>query len=263
MIAVSPLPTFDHVKKMLEGAYAGNAAYDDTVVLLGYNICKPEDIIDMKKNRFAGKKFVIFQLEQLHPDIHWARPEKLAVLKLADEVWDYDLGNIEYLARIMRINAKFHPMLYTEALKMETPETEIVPDIDVLFYGAFNERRGKIMAELEKKLSWDVNIQWIRGVWGDNLDAYIRRSKIIINLHYYPTIIQEQVRLFYLLSNEKFVLGEKSRNNYFKDSVLELDVHHLAPAIKDIVADKSWESRGINSTKNFRAQSEKFLAGRS
>ena len=62
----------------------------------------------------------------------------------------------------------------------------------------------------------------VASAWGDKLwNDYIFKSKIVINLHYYDSCLQEQVRIFELLINNKVVISEKSLRNYFGNLVPE------------------------------------------
>ena len=91
---------------------------------------------------------------------------------------------------------------------------EIVPraqekDIDVLFYGSINERRKELLENLSEK----VKLHVVQGAFGEERDALIGRSKIVLNMHYYPTRILETVRISYLLNNGCFVITEDADDN--------------------------------------------------
>jgi hypothetical protein len=80
-----------------------------------------------------------------------------------------------------------------------------VQDIDVLFYGSINPRRRKILEEL---LALGVNLKVLYGVYGEDRDHWISRSKLVLNIHCYKTHILEVVRCFYLMINQKAVVCE-------------------------------------------------------
>lgn len=78
-------------------------------------------------------------------------------------------------------------------------------DIDVLLYGAMNERRVSLIKKLRAA---GVNALGFDGVFGLHRDILIARSKIVLNVHYYIPGIQEIIRLGYLWANRKCVVCE-------------------------------------------------------
>ena len=62
-------------------------------------------------------------------------------------------------------------------------------------------------------------------MWGDKLNAYIARSKILLNIHYYPrTALQEQARMIRWISTTNVkIVGEESRTNYFNITEVPYD----------------------------------------
>jgi hypothetical protein len=55
-----------------------------------------------------------------------------------------------------------------------------------------------------------VRVKTLFGVYGKERDEYIGRSKILLNIHYYTTMIFEAVRVSYLLNNRCCVVSEES-----------------------------------------------------
>lgn len=98
-------------------------------------------------------------------------------------------------------------------------------EYDVLFYGSWNSRREKILNEL---LNAGVNVKIIDGVFGDDLNDYIAKSKCLLNIHYYDACLQEQDRLIRWVGNGK-IFSEKSRTNYLNIDEYEYD--ELVPSI--------------------------------
>jgi glycosyltransferase involved in cell wall biosynthesis len=79
------------------------------------------------------------------------------------------------------------------------------PEIDILFYGSLNERRQKILTQLEAR---GLKVKSVVGLYGNERDQLIARSKVVLNHHFYTSEIFEIVRVFYLLSNAVPVVGE-------------------------------------------------------
>jgi hypothetical protein len=122
------------------------------------------------------------------------------------QIWDYSPINLaiwkqqpsRFPALLMEVG--FHPVL---ACISPVPEQ----DIDVLFYGTVNERRGTILRGLEAA---GLKVTVICGTFGPARDAVIARAKIVLNIHSYDTKIFEIVRVSYLLANAKAVVSESS-----------------------------------------------------
>jgi len=81
------------------------------------------------------------------------------------------------------------PIGYVPELTRIAPAAE---DIDVLFYGASYERRYAVLRDLHDR---GLRVKWLSGVYGASRDAWIARSKIVLNIHYWDAKIFEKVRL--------------------------------------------------------------------
>lgn len=121
-------------------------------------------------------------------------------------VWDYSARNITQLAPLLGHGRLSHvPVGYVpELTRIERREP---PDIDVLFYGSLNERRRLVIDRLAAQ---GVNIHAAYAVYGAERDALIARSRLVLNVHYYPTNIFEMIRVSYLLANRTAVVSERS-----------------------------------------------------
>ena len=96
------------------------------------------------------------------------------------------------------------PIGYVPAL---TRIVAVPEDIDVLFYGAMTDRRRAILDKLRAK---GFRVESLFGVYGAGRDAWIARSKIVINIHYSEQAkIFEIVRISYLLANRRAVVSER------------------------------------------------------
>lgn len=197
-------------------------------VVVGYHLLKPGDAA-----LFAGHKVVIYQLEQATQGADWLTRERLAVLGAASEVWDYSSENIAALRRngirrVRELRLGFHP-----ALRKIAQREESAKDIDVLFYGSINERRANVLDALKKRCS----VKTLFGVYGDERDGWIARSRIVLNIHHYSSKIMEQVRLSYLLNNECFVISEESEQNPFGEGIVSAPYDELAAQCELYLAD--------------------------
>ena len=245
--------TFWTVKQMVEAThYEG---YNGEIVLLGYNVSEP---FASFKKRFPNDKIICYQLEQIFNNQSWwydvnahhGTPKRANTdhingwLKGCDEIWDYDLDNIEFLQSLGYKNVKFKPMQWFEGIQNIT---HVEKDIDVLFYGGGCPKRERYLNQLGKYKAKIISNNF--QAWGETLNEYIGRSKIILNLHFYESHIQEQVRIFPLVANDCCVLSEPSRRNYFGDLIQHFEDGKMIDAIDDLLLDDKWKkvSEGIGA----------------
>lgn len=187
---------------------------DGRAIVLGANLLPA-----MAGVRPPGKS-ILFNLEQITPGSEWLTDGYLRLLR-RHRVWDYSRYNIEQLAQLGIRNTVHCPIGFSERLCRIGPAPE--KDIDVLFYGSVNERRLRVLEALVKT---GLRVESLFGVYGAARDAVIARSRIVLNIHYYPAKIFEIVRISYLLANRVCVVSEDSP----PDSALEAVQHGIVQA---------------------------------
>ena len=148
----------------------------------------------------------------------WFNDEYIRRLRNALEIWDYSMQNIMNITNLFKkkglkmpkiryVPITYLPIFYTAEI---ANATNVTKDIDVLFYGSINDRREKIIADLQKADS-KLNIYFGGyNLWGKDRDDLIKRSKIVLNIHFYADPILETTRLAPLVSQEAFVISEPS-----------------------------------------------------
>jgi hypothetical protein len=146
---------------------------------------------------------VLFNLEQIVPGTLWLTASYLERLR-RHRVWDYSARNLAALAQMGVREAAHVPLGHAKVLERIASTEE---DIDVLFYGVYNERR---MGPLRRLAGRGLKVTWVNGIYGAERDALIARSRIVLNLHFYGESRLEVARCFYLLANGRFVLSEES-----------------------------------------------------
>jgi hypothetical protein len=152
------------------------------------------------------KNPIFYNLEQLGDDLPWmTMPEFIDIFRHYPN-WDYSQANVEYLASLGLPRPTYVPIGYVPELTRIAPATE---DIDVLFYGALNGRRYAVLRELRDR---GLRVKWLPGAYGASRDAWIARSKVVLNLHYFEAKIFAIVRVSYLLANKRAVVSEHSAN---------------------------------------------------
>jgi hypothetical protein len=191
------------------------AEYADAVIVLGtYLRVTMRDL----RQKHPGKRIIIFQLESLISQ-NWSNNQTILTnIVGADEVWEYDPLNSEVLTAA-GIRNKVVPFRYTKALDVGLDAREC--DIDLLFYGFLNARRTVILQPMQARLYGRRSFVFVFGVHGPELDDYIARSKIILNLHAFDGQAQEKVRMLRPVCNGKMVLSETSKADYYKDAICE------------------------------------------
>ena len=133
----------------------------------------------------------------------------------------------------------------------------IVPvdeDIDVLFYGAMNKRRERILnAVADSKLIVSV----LENCYSATLDAMIARAKIVLNLHYYPYSVHEIFRTGYLFANRKCVVTEPGADTELErlaeNAALVVPCGEIAETCRWLAADENRRrSVGLGGYEAFR-----------
>jgi len=244
---------WDMLSKMITENYA-TPEYDRSVMLMGVYLHKPIASIrhDLKNVGMTYDKIIVYQLEPLIEGHWWTIEHIVKNIRGADEIWDYDLQNIEIL-RKHGIDAKFRPPTYTESLKKI--KTVDDPDIDILFYGSYTEHRCKLIQDLHNRVyipqesEYDkINFVWLHNIADKKLDDYMARSKIILNMNSKSgDSRQQQTRIFYPLINDKCILSEKSSINYFGDSIHEYKTpQEFNDKMIALLANDAWKNRNHN-----------------
>lgn len=272
--SLSMTSAFIPVQKTMIEKFKNIDEYKNVLLLLGYNVgCD----IDEYRKIYPDKKIIIYQLEQLFDNksqwynINSSNKEVVRrtnhikeTLHKCDEIWDYDIDNIEFLKSEGFSRIKHVPLPYSENLKRVNKNKN--PEYDIIFYGSINERRIKFLEYLKDNYklliiapSYDVEKYkdsiignyMVKDVYGDDLFEYIFNSKIVLNLHYYDSKIQEQARIFELLINNKTVVSEKSRINYYGNIIHEFETPEEMIEIIDSLL--KWQNYSISN--EFRKKS--------
>jgi hypothetical protein len=208
-----------------------NAFEADAInVLLGYQVLS--DLALMK-----ACDCVIYQLEQLSDREGWFQPHHLSLFRQAREVWDYSPQNLAFLRAKGLGNVRLVPVGFHEALF--TIQKAPYQDIDVLFYGSLNKRRQAVLDDLART----TTVHKVFGVYGEDRDHLVARSKIVLNIHFYDAQIMEQPRISYLLNNRCFVVSEESKINPFGDGLVVAPYGQIAETCRAWLNDPEGRDR--------------------
>ena len=179
-------------------------------IIFGAHLLNDELINSMPDNT------IIFNTEQLESITEVWKKRILFLASKGIEFWDYSKYNLDFLLKKIKIKGKLFEIGFQKNL--QRIKINDIKEFDVLFYGSINERRERIINGLLKK---NIKVKCLFGVYGNDRDILIGKSKLVLNLHMYESKIFEIVRVFYLLTNGISVVSEvdedtKFNNNYLK-----------------------------------------------
>lgn len=189
-------------------------------------------------------------IEMSHPwqNLSWSRQVIAYARKF--EVWDYSEKNVAGLTALGARKVRLLRIGYQPELARMPKVAE--PDIDVLFYGSYNDRRKVVLNDLRAR---GLNVTTLFGVYGAERDAMIARARVVLNMHFYDQHIFEVVRVFYLMTNGKAVVAEVGPSTVveprFLGGVMAASYEALAPAceflVRDAAARRSLEVRAFET----------------
>lgn len=179
-------------------AVSVNAFVHDAVnIVVGAHLLAPEVAATLPA------RTIVFNSEPLDAPEH---ATTLAPFVARFPVWDYDQRNL------VRLRALGNRLAVVVAPGYLPEFVRIVPsphaDIDVLFYGQMSPHRNAVLKALERT---GCRVEWLRHVYGAERDAWIARSRLVLNLHYRPRAPLEIGRIVYLLCNRCAVVTEADR----------------------------------------------------
>lgn len=179
-------------------------------------------------------KSILYNLEQCSDDSTWITPELLRLFRRY-QVWDYSQLNIERFATRDVPRPRHVPIGYVPELTRIVPGPE---DVDVLFYGSLNERRQAVLDNLRRR---GLRVEWLFGAYGPVRDAWIARSKLVLNMHFYDAKVFEIVRVSYLLANRRAVVSERGADSVedrdLEPGVAFADYNQLADRCVELLSD--------------------------
>ena len=176
-------------------------------IVFGMHHC-PVDVV----RHDVPKDTIVYSLEQMRdgPEcLRWCRKYR------GLEVWDYSMRNTDVLRKAGVENIKHCKIGYVPEISYFERNKPEERDIDILAYMSPSARRTAVMDVFERDPN--INFVSINSVYGDERDEYIKRAKLVINLHNHDNQIFEMVRVTHLLQNKVPVLCERSSYTDFPE----------------------------------------------
>jgi hypothetical protein len=158
------------------------------------------------------KNYIAYQFEQAHSS--WFTDDYINLLNGSIEIWDYSEYNIQHFRGEFTRPHIFVPIGTVEHSIDISNQTR---DIDVLFYGEYSrsDRRTEFLTDIKK-------LRPIRVVDGRNIHMFgsdivdlLKRTKVVLNHHYYENGQLEVVRVYEALSYGCKVISEVSIDDQF------------------------------------------------
>jgi hypothetical protein len=159
------------------------------------------------KHKNLPKRFILYQIEQTNSKL-FNCSRQINMLKKSEFIWEFSLCNIlKYEENINLDKVRYFPMPFFYNNIINNNEDNIKDNIefDILFYGHLNLRRKLFLEEIGKK----YNIKILTLCYGEEKEEYIKKSKIIINLHFYPSSVLESCRINEILKYDKLIISEE------------------------------------------------------
>lgn len=229
-----------------------SAVQRDNIDVSRRNIILGVHLLNTKYIPQLPRDTILINTEQLGAVSAQWNDTVLAWFRSGLELWDYNPRNIalleeEGITGVRRLQIGFHE-------KLRRIPLSDTPDVDVLFYGSLNERRIRILKGLQAR---GFAVKHLFGVYGAERDQWIARSKLVLNLHYYPTEIFEIVRVSYLLNNGLAVVGEVSPTTtmdpWVRQAIAATPYEGLTGKISELITGGSWREQGRAGLNAIRA----------
>ena len=202
-----------------------------TPIVLGAHLLSDEDFSRLPDTA------ILYNLEQVSDGSSWLSESYLSRLR-AHPTWDYDAAN---LVRLRALGVE-HGALCQVGCDPQPRRLALRPeaerDIDVLFYGSQNPRRMHVLAQLAAA---GLRVVALYNLYGAQRDQFIRRAKVVLNMHFYSAQVLELVRLAYLMANGVCVVTEPGADlavvGPLRAGLIVSSYEHLVEACRAAVAD--------------------------
>ena len=156
--------------------------------------------------------YIIVQTEQ--PGSNWIKESLFRKFDKSMGLWEFS-PKLDSEWKYMGYNSHYVPIripmdMFVEYGKKDIHFTSVKKDIDILFYGGIHKRRIEMQKRLKKKFPKKKIVFRYYNLFGEEREGVISRSKVIINMHFWPKSSLETHRIEYLMARGKCVVSENS-----------------------------------------------------
>lgn len=161
------------------------------------------------------RHMIAFQMEQT-TSRRWFTRLYINVLRSKSiAILDYSLANIDYLTQHCRIPFQkiyYFPIGHSPAFRNRflpaSPSPDAAAGYDLVFYGAINDRRRKILDALQAHF----RILILSECFGPALYEQLGHATAVLNIHYYQPALLETTRIHECFALGKHVISEPASN---------------------------------------------------
>jgi hypothetical protein len=179
-------------------------------------------IILFNNTNFLPKKYIFWQIEQTEQTespINKFDNKCYMSMNNSISIFEISIDNIKYYENNI-INKK--KILYTPLpfYCLNTYKNICEYEYDIVFFGAINNRRRKILNNLISKIGNKYKIKVLFGIHNKKRDEYLIKSKYVLNIHYYESAKLEcdrfniSINCNCLILSENCIGDEENKNNY-------------------------------------------------
>ena len=231
-----------------------NNNYDNNLYIL---ICmKYNGIYDIN---LIPKNYIFWQIEQIgNNDLKSLESNYFKIMNNSLQIYEIGIKNFVYYKDIIDKKIVNYQQLPFYNMKNNLEEK----DIDLFFFGSYNKKRGVVLNLIKSKLK-GVNFIIKYGIFGDERDKFIKRSKYVLNIHFYDNPVLEIDRCNICINNNALIISEdiindnhnKSRYNNFIDFFDVFDknysnVDKCVEQIKNYLIDENYNKKMKNFFNN-------------
>jgi hypothetical protein len=170
-------------------------------------------------------KYILYQLEQKKQS-NWLDESYNNKIRKSIATFDYSYANFNAFPEDVQKKLIYIPFPMTFIREKKNNNK-----YDIIFYGGLNPRRNRILNRLKEVFPNRVFI--VNGVCGSELNEYIKRCKIVLNIHYYDNALLETTRLNESLKFNKRIISEKGNNDDIHNNNLYNGIIDFVDIIND------------------------------
>ena len=184
----------------------------------------------------TGAGTVVYNLEQ-HGTEHIGLVARLAQQPGA-ALWEYSSSNFGFWDAL-GVTYAHVPVGYSPTLTWAAAPEK---DVDVVFTGTRSPRRQAVLDDLASS-GLRVEARWthVNGAFGDERNALVARSRLLLNVHMYEARVFEATRAMNALANRVPVVTEESSDDrdyeWLDGGVVRAPYGGLADACRALLAD--------------------------